>query len=356
MNAPVEVTREAPRSQLAPIDTSVPVPPSVKRAAAAAEALHAAAYQTPAPVVENSPQADPLVVENNPQADPSVQSNAAPVTPPVAPAPLENVTEQQWEHRYNSMKGRYDQAMRNNGMLQEQLQEMSNEVMQWQNRAANPSAPVNTELLTPEERAEYGVDLIDVTKRAAREALTPEIETMRGEMNTLKQTIQRNNIAAMWASLDAQLPEWRTINRSDKFKAWVSLPDIYSGQVRHGLLNQAFQAADVPRVIGFFNGFIRDEAIATGTSEQPVPQPAAGDPPPAPRQAAVPLVNLAAPGRAKPATGGNANAPVEKPVFTRADVAKFYRDVRTGYYTGRVAEKNAREAEIFSAQNDGRIR
>jgi hypothetical protein len=152
--------------------------------------------------------------------------------------------------------------------------------------------------------------------------------------------------------LAAEVPNWKQINTNPRFIAWLGLPDVYSGQVRKAMLNAAFQAASAPRVIAFFKGFIADE-VATGhiSAAPPTePQPAA-----APRQPAVPLSTLTAPGRAKPATG-DTQVPVDKPIYTRTQIAKFYSDVRRGAYLGREQDKATEEAKIFAAQNDGRVR
>ena len=119
------------------------------------------------------------------------------------------------------------------------------------------------------------------------------------------------------------------------------------------MLDAAYQAASAPRVLAFFNGFIADE-VATGNIEPPV---AAQQSTPAPRQAATTLEQIAAPGRARPASGGNTPAPADdKPTFTRAQIARFYSEVRAGVYSGRDTEKNAFEQSIFLAQREGRIR
>jgi hypothetical protein len=105
-------------------------------------------------------------------------------------------------------------------------------------------------------------------------------------------------------------------------------------------------------VIAFFKGFLAEEQ-ATGQLPDPnVPQPA----PQPPRVPAVPLEMLAAPGRAKPNGGDTPAASADKPVFTRGQISAFYTAVRQGLYAGREAEKNATEAAIFAAQNDGRVR
>lgn len=118
------------------------------------------------------------------------------------------------------------------------------------------------------------------------------------------------------------------------------------------MLDAAYGAASAPRVIAFFKGFVTDE-IATGNMEAPA---VTQQPPAAPRQPAVDMALLSAPGRARPASGGNTPAPADdKPSFTRVQIAKFYNDVRAHVYDGRIAEKNSIEQAIFAAQREGRV-
>jgi hypothetical protein len=261
------------------------------------------------------------------------------------------------------MQGRWQQSQRTVGSLQEQLSEMGNELMQAhaiiaQNAgpAPAPAAPQTPRLLTPEDEAQYGPELLDVVTRAARQAIEPELQAVKNENITLQQQLKKDAVAKVNALLDREVPNWRQINKAPQFKAWLSKRDVYSGHVRQSLLNDAATAADAPRVLQFFTGFL-DEARATGNGAQPQPQPQPPVPP-VPRVAAVPLETLAAPGRPRPATGADAQAqPADMAKsFTRAEIRQFYADVRRGVYTGRDADKNRIEAEIFSAQNTGRVR
>jgi len=118
------------------------------------------------------------------------------------------------------------------------------------------------------------------------------------------------------------------------------------------MLNTAFKAADAPRVVAFFRGFLAEEA-ATGHA----PAPANVQPPPAPRTPAVDLAALAAPGRAQPATGNQLpGTPPAKPVYTHAQIAAFYDAVRRGHYEGRNDERQALEADLIAAGREGRVR
>lgn len=351
---------------LPPVDPNVVLPPRFAAAAAAADALHKQVYgdqnapaEPPAAPVEPpaEPPAAAAPAEPAPAEPPAPPPAAPPAEPPATPPADNDVSPDQWRHRYLSMKGRYDQASIQIGHLQEQMTALGDELMRTQQlvRQAPPERqqpkPTPQKHITDKDTETYGEDLIDVARRAALDAVSPEIEGLKGENQQLKQKLTQTAKQTMYDQLSQAVPNWRQINQHPRFKAWVSLPDVYSGSVRNKLLNAAVQAADAPRVIAFFNGFLREEQ-ATGQSPQPTPAPAAA---PAPRDPALDLAGLAAPGRAKPASG-DSHVPAQKPIYNRTQIAEFYRDVRQGRYAGREADKAKEEAAIFLAQREGRVR
>jgi hypothetical protein len=120
------------------------------------------------------------------------------------------------------------------------------------------------------------------------------------------------------------------------------------------MLAQAYKSQDLPRVVAFFTGFMKEHAALAPSAQQtptPAGQPQPGTPP-------VTLASLAAPGTG---VGGpaNASAPNEtgqQRVYTQAEIGAFYRDVQRGAYKGRDADKKAIENDIFLAQKQGRVR
>ena len=360
-------------SNLPPIDTSVVVPPAVTRAAAAAEAIHKAAYQTPnVPEATSTPAPQPAIQPANLPRDPDQPIQIVAVSEPVAPAaqpaaqqpvvpaqvqeptpppePVDN-----WEHRYLSMKGRYDQSQATIGGMQETMSQLGDEVQRltglvnMRGRQEQIQRQQSKKLITPEDEKTFGPEIIDLAKRAATEAIAPELNAVRQENQQLKHQVANQATAGVYEALDAQLPNWREVNTSPRFVSWLSLRDLYSGEVRGKLLRQALNAADAPRVLRFFNGFLAEER-ATGQLPDPnAPQPA----PVPPRVAAVNLVTLTAPG-VRPAT--DTNAPADKPIFTHAQIREFYSHQGRARYVGREQDRKNDEAEIFAAQREGRIR
>ncbi len=343
-----------------PVDPDVVIPEAVKRAAAAAEAAQRAAY--PDQVQPEPKMASPTTNKDGitivdppvmPPAEPQPQPTPQPTpTSPVTPTGNEDST---WEQRYRSAEGRrvkLEQQLANAvdrmGALEQMLQDMKN--------APPPAAPVtHSKLITSEEEEQFGTEMLDVMGRRAREIVSPEVAELKATVarleGMLNGTVRQTKLTAqqaMHAKLTEVVPNWQDINQLDAFKAWLALPDQYSGATRHSMLLSAYAENDTPRVLAFFRGFI-SELAATTPADELVPAPAAPQQPPKPG-----LESLAAPGRAR--TPAQTNAPAEKQIITTDDVTAFYAAKRRGEYAGREEEFNALEQELFKAQREGRVR
>ncbi len=348
-----EVTVDAPHSPQAPIDTSVIIPDHVRRAAELAESFYKPQEQSSAEVAPEPPPP----AEAAPQQEPPPPIERAPVNDSVVSPSREELQDDTWAARYNSMKGRWEASQRTIGSMQEQMSQLGDELMRTQQLLRGQSvepqqhAPSHPKLITAEDEQAYGPEIIDLARRAAMETMGPEIEHLRAENQNLKQRVTTTAKSEVRQILAQSVPNWQVINRSPEFKNWLRLRNVYTGDVRQNMLNAAYEAADAPKVAAFFKDFLR-EGIATGQMA-PAPQQ---EQPPAPRVAAVALETLSAPGRARPASGEFSSAPADKPIYTRAQIASFYRQVQQGHYAGRETAKAQLEASIFAAQSEGRVR
>jgi hypothetical protein len=163
----------------------------------------------------------------------------------------------------------------------------------------------------------------------------------------------------MNSTIAAAVPEWVELNKDPRFVEWSQLPDIFSGAIRKTLMQEAWNSGDSSRVIAFFQAFLAEEAALhpPGGNGQvrPAPRTVVGDqsilPPSAPASPTLDLATLAAPGRAHSAGG----TPAEKPVYTTAEITKFYTDVASGKWRGREQQQAAIDADIILAQRENRI-
>lgn len=366
------------------VDPNVFLPKHVRDAAAAADAIHKQAYEQP------QPQQDQQVQQPEPAAAQAVETEQQPVQQqeqqPVhqQPAVTATVTDQftgspsdqelrdsQWAGRYNSMRGRWEASQRQIGAMQQQMNDLAAELTRTQNLLMQGQQPqhqqhqqqhrAHDQLITEKDREQYGDELIDVARRAGLEAVKPELDNLRSENAELKKRVITNDQKAIYERLNQRVPTWRAINQDPSFKRWLTLPNIYTGQIRGQMLSAAFEAADAPKVVGLFQDFVT-EVMATGGivpgTQAPAQQQQQGQAQQQqqPREAAVSLDTLAAPGRARPAGGDTPNVPAEKPIYTRAMIAANYADKRRGAYNGRDAEWARLDADMIAAGREGRIR
>lgn len=348
---------------LAPVDPDVKIPESIKRRSAAVDAYYAQQSKPPegeAPQPTSPPVEPQAVSPDTPPVQP-----APPAEPPSQPAfdpnekpsyPVENGS---WEQKYLAMQARYQQEKKERAEMQEQMSQLGDELMRTQEVLQRPSngsqsPPLPRGYLTEKDVQEYGPDVLDLAQRAALHAVTPNLSRLEDENAKLRRQLAEDRKRGLYQTLDAQIPDWRQIDNNPRWRQWLHLPDLYSGRIRQQLLNDAIQAADATRVSSFFRGFLAEEA-ATGHLEPP-PQPRPTPPVP-PREPAIPLASLAAPGRARPASGGDFPPSLaDRPTYTRADITNAHRAYMRGAYKGREAEYEALQAEFIQAQREGRLR
>lgn len=271
------------------------------------------------------------------------------------------------EQQHNTLKGKYSaetQAMADQiASLNAQLQNMQTVVAQVQ--AAPPAdepqaAPVQS-VISPAEVEDYGEELLDVMGRKALLALNPTLEQLNQRLQNLEQGVggiqQKATMSdreKVYASLAENVVDWKDVNQSDEFKAWLSEADPYTGAQRGALLNQAFSENDAARVVNFFNGYLKEQ-----TTVQPgVQKPSENATPQVETQQAaqIDLETLVSPGGAQEAAPASAQGDNAGRHFTPAEIAAFYSDVQKGRYRGKEAEKAAFEQSIVDAANTGRIR
>jgi hypothetical protein len=190
--------------------------------------------------------------------------------------------------------------------------------------------------------------------------LLPELYALRNEFNQVKaqlggvrQTVEYDAQTRMYQQLDREVPNWKQINSHPDFVGWLQMPDPLSGQIRHGLLAEAFNSQQANRVLEFFKRFVSDSGVTAPASQGQQPGNGALTGPSYAPTPQVDLLSLAAPGRAR--AGQTAVSP-EKPYVSPAEIKQFYTDAANGKYAGREEEYNRIQQEIFSASRENRVR
>lgn len=345
-------------------DSNVKIPQQVQDAAARANEIAATLRPPPPPPRGNS------------------QGNGVTNVSDMADGPPQDPG---WEHRFNSMKGRFESEAQRAKQQAQQISELQRLLAMSAGGPAAPPAPqlgpqqfgpsgdtrfgggqpvAPPKLISDTERQEYGAEVLDVMGRRTMEIVGPQIAQLSNAVQQLMQenaqlknavggvrnVVSQDVTGRFYDTLDRELPDWEVTNHDQEFVQWLENVDPFSGRVRKDLLSEAHRNNEASRVLNIMKGYRQERAAVNPAGNL---QPSVGNgrdrsPPPQ-----LELQSLAAPGRAK---SGQPPTPPDQPYYTRDDITKFYAAVTRGVFTGRDADKAALEAQLFQAAREGRIR
>lgn len=328
------------------------LPAAIRKQVAEANRLHKSTYQP-----------------ENPEADePEAGLQDAPELEGVEPEGVESEPRQEvrtpprddddkWETRYRVLQGKYNAEV---PVLQRQNRDLGGRLDQMEqlltNMRSSPQSeqPAGASLVSDEEIADYGPEFMDMVGRMSRQVnqdqiskLNQTIAQLQSQLQNVGGKIQKNEQESIYGQLDKNVENWREINRDPQFLEWLASRDPFSGLVRRDMLQEAFNRADAPRVIAFFNGFLREHAAVTeGDRSGPgKKKPDTGNA----------LDKLVAPGRQRTGSANRTGARDEKRMWTEAEITQFYAEKRKGAFKGSEKLMQQLEDDIFAAQREGRI-
>lgn len=304
-----------------------------------------------------APQAAEETLQAVDTADKSVvQNESEEPSASVAQPPEDSTNAEKWEHKYKVLNGKYKAEV---PRLQGQVRELSGQISQLQatlsslevaKSAEQADAEPAAALLKDDEITEYGAELIDVVKRAAREELAPEVTRLSSENAELKRQLSTFNEGnaksarqTVYDALNDKVPTWEALNLDTGFLQWLGTLDAYTNRLRSDLLKEAFEANDAARVVVFFEGYLNENAAVSQQQGQT----------PAKRTAQVDMSTLAAPG--KPRGGAAPGTQEGQQTWRQAEISAFYADVRRGKFKNDPKQKLKIEQSINAAVNSNRI-
>ncbi len=290
------------------------LPRNVQDQANAAQALQ---DQLNTPAEEQNPAIEAAL-------EPQLESEQQPAQPVVEPQP-ETRDASYWRHRFEVLQGKYNAEV---PALRKEIATLSEQAPSAESAAQRAQSAVAD--LTEAEIEEYGPELVGLIQRVVGKAVggqgQGDLSELKSELGQLREERQQDAAARFWSELEAQVPNFREVNADASFHAWLAGVDALSGQSRQQLLVGAQQAFDPYRVAAVFKAFGKPaSAKPTIPADQVQPRQT---------KAAVPES--------------------QQREWLRAEIGAFYRDKAAGRYSAEQAA--AIEADIFSAQAQGRIR
>ena len=311
------------------------IPRSVAQAEELADRLHQEYLQA-----QKATEGDPQGTDGNPTEQPKGEQTDGQQTNGITPEPQAQPndstppvtgTDEQLEHRYKVLQGKYNSEVprlsHENKELKERLKQIEQQLTDLQN--AQPVAP----LVTQDEINEYGEGLIDVARRVAREELAQkdrEINALKAKLDSLEATTTKVVQEDFFTSLGNKVPDWVAINDDANFHKWLDEVDELTGARRQDLLAAAERERSADRVAKFFLAFKKatQKQVASSAS--------------------------ALESQVTPSSVQTPNTPPAKKVWTRGEIAQFYDRVRRGEVSDE--EALSIESDIQAASIEGRIR
>lgn len=287
---------------------------------------------------------------------------AEPATPPQAeqPArPAEDENSETYAQRWRSLQGVYNHTLQKANQLEQRVHQLEAVIANMQ-QAAPAAEPQQSQQaghsVTDRDVETFGEDLIDVTRRVARDeiaqmqgtilALSNELAKLKGVVPVVNTVAANQRVSAeerFFNRLSQAVPDWSQINGNQRFHEWLLQRDPLTGITRQTYLEDAQQSHNVELVANIFNAWKEISGAAAMPQPQSKPNPAQSE-----------LEKQVAPGRSLAAVPNTA-ASQEQRNWTPDAISKFYDDVRKGVYKGRESERAELERDIFLAQREGRI-
>jgi hypothetical protein len=280
--------------------------------------------QTPA-----APNADATIV------DPAAQTETS--NQPVVTEPAPPTERTDWKAKYLVLKGKFDADVprfaAENRQLRATIQQLTSDL-----NAAKANAAPATGNTAPKEglESQFDPELVQFV----RDQIEAGTKPLRQELDTTREVQAKSAQQIFVDSVTELVPDYAEIDASDAFQEWASDLDVVSGSTYGELLDDAILKRNAARVKAIYDKF-RSEKVGVAKPQTPPAQPFVP----------APLENRVVP---QPSVDNGASI-VEKPNFTRAQVAKFYGDRARGVYAGRETEADEIEAQITLAQQEGRV-
>ena len=176
--------------------------------------------------------------------------------------------------------------------------------------------------LTEQDRQNYGSELLDVSQRAALQALSPELQEIRQQNLELQRRLAVEARRNLDQRVEREVPNYREVDRDPRWLQWLAGTDALTGRPRQVLLNDAIASTDAARVAEFFRKFQQEAGSVQS-----------------------------APAHSERAHTTSSN----RPTYTHAQIGELYARHRKGEFAGREAEWARIEHDFFRAQREGRV-
>jgi hypothetical protein len=201
--------------------------------------------------------------------------------------------------------------------------------------------------ISAEDLAQFGPEMVDFVKRAAKNTVSAELQDVKRENERLKyelasftgdvQAVKRQSDAASLAEMKAVLAQnvsdWQQVDTDPQFIKWLDRVDDVTGDRYKDVLKRHVDARDGLRVAAVFNKYKSTVKAMAAEAAKPSLDSFAGP---------------SSSGKPGPDASSSSGA-----VWTRSRIAQFYEDNRKGRIPK--AQFASLEANLKKALQEGKV-
>lgn len=290
--------------------------------------------------------------ENIPAEEVNNVEDVAPQDAQPVTGVVEDENNETYAQRWRSQQGIVASLQSKLGMADQRIANLESLIATMQMEPAPAPAPVK--YITEKDTEEFGPEMVDFVNRAISEgtsALKTENDQLKRQIQALSGVVpavqnvvkqqQQDKELTFWTGITRGIPDWEQINSNPKFQDWLLEADPNTGIMRDVYLKDAQRELDSDRVISIFNSFKQLYQVTNNRSSDNK------------RVASKELEMQIEPGSKTTQTETRERR--NEKVWQRAEVAKFYDDVRKGVFKGKDDQRSQIEADIFQAKREGRL-
>lgn len=219
-----------------------------------------------APVAEEA-AAEPEV-KDTADADVAASDPPEPVVEGTSSEPVVKTVPDEFEHKYNTLRGKYDAEV---PRLHSQVRDLTAKLTEMQEAVEKLSAPPPKEpvsLVTDADREAFGEDLLDVQRRVAEEVaskyetrLAAQDAMIEGMRKALADTGDHIGEVTFEAQLHRLVPDYDAINVDPKWIAWLNSVDPILRGPRRNAAQDAFNRGDAEAIADYIALFKQQTAV-----------------------------------------------------------------------------------------------
>lgn len=214
------------------------------------------------PEPEPDPEQDPepeLETE-----DPVIEPGPDPVIEQLDPEPeidpVDVIDEQTFEHKYNTLKGKYDKEIEDLKAENDNQRQMIESLMMHSPAVADPATPAQPEVKPGSLNTEDYEDLEDYMKEVgkrvgllekSKETLEGKLKKAEDELAYYKQDSAESAKTTFEGALTDAVPDWRAINSREDWKAFLADPEFAKqmGLYRQNIVENAQRTGNPQPII-----------------------------------------------------------------------------------------------------------